>query len=137
MADLSERALSKILDSAVDTGIITLDPQGLVTTWNAGAARILGWSEDEMRGQTLDRLFLAEDLESGRLASEINDAATFGRGGQEGWRIRKDGACIWAIGEMAPIRDGDDGVIEGFLKIVRDRTDWKTAQDALEEETRT
>jgi len=137
MADLSERALSKILDSAVDTGIITLDPQGLVTTWNAGAARILGWSEDEMRGQTLDRLFLAEDLESGRLASEINDAATFGRGGQEGWRIRKDGECIWAIGEMAPIRDGDDGVIEGFLKIVRDRTDWKTAQDALEEETRT
>ena len=137
MADLSDRALSKILDSAIDTGIITLDPEGRVTSWNAGATRLLGWSEAEMRGQPLDRLFKPQDLADGRLAAEMGDAATLGRGGQEGWRIRKDGEIIWAIGEMAPIRDGDDGPLEGFVKIVRDRTDWKTVEEALQEETRT
>jgi PAS domain S-box-containing protein len=137
MADLSERALSKILDSAIDTGIIALDPEGRVVSWSAGAARVLGWSEAEMRGQPLDRLFTPEDLADGRLAAEMQDAATLGRGGQEGWRICKDGERIWAIGEMAPIRDGDDAPIEGFLKIVRDRTDWKNTEDSLQEETRT
>jgi PAS domain S-box-containing protein len=137
MADLSGNALSTILDSAIDTGIITLDPEGRVVSWNAGAARVLGWSEAEMRGQPLDRLFTPEDLADGRLAAEMRDAVTLGRGGQEGWRIRKDGECIWAIGEMAPIREDDDGPITGFLKIVRDRTSWKTAEVALQEETRT
>jgi PAS domain S-box-containing protein len=136
MPELSERALSRILDSAVDTGIITLDPQGRVTSWNAGAVRVLGWTEDDMKGQRLDRLFAEDDIQAGRLAAEMEDAVNLGRGGQEGWRIRKDGQRIWAIGEMAPIRDGD-GPCEGFVKIVRDRTDWKQAENALKDETRT
>jgi hypothetical protein len=88
-----------------------------------------------MKGQLLDRLFPEEDIQSGRLAAEIRDAETLGRGGQEGWRVRKDGERIWAVGEMAPIRDGD-GPIQGFVKVVRDRTPWKRAEDALQEETR-
>jgi PAS domain S-box-containing protein len=136
MRELSEKALSRILDSAIDTGIVTLDAEGRVQSWNAGAVRLLGWSEAEMRGQTLDRLFAPDDIHAGRLADEMRDAATLGRGGQEGWRIRKDGARIWAIGEMAPLLGADD-TPEGFVKIVRDRTDWKRAEEALQEETRT
>jgi PAS domain S-box-containing protein len=136
MLKLSERTLSKILDSAIDTGIITLDPRGRVTSWNAGAVRVLGWTEAEMMGQSLDRLFTEDDIQAGRLADEMRDAVRLGRGGQEGWRIRKDGERIWAIGEMAPVVDGD-GPLEGFVKIVRDRTDWKRAEDALQDETRT
>jgi PAS domain S-box-containing protein len=136
MLELSERTLSRILDSAIDTGIITLDLRGRVKSWNAGAVRVLGWTEAEMMGQSLDRLFAPDDIQAGRLADEMRDAATLGRGGQEGWRIRKDGERIWAIGEMAPIRDGD-GPIEGYLKILRDRTDWKRAEEALQDETRT
>jgi PAS domain S-box-containing protein len=135
MSELNTKTLSKILDSAIDTGIITLDAEGYVVAWNAGAERLLGWTEAEMKGAALDRLFDAEDIQAGRLAAEIQDATLYGRGGQEGWRIRKDGERIWAIGEMAPIREGD-GPIEGFVKIVRDRTDWKRAETALQEETR-
>ncbi|MBC9033862.1 PAS domain S-box protein [Sphingomonas sp. JC676] len=135
MIELNAKTLSAILDSAVDTGIITLDPEGDVVSWNAGAERLLGWTEAEMRGERLERLFDAEDIKAGRLAAEFEDARRTGKGGQEGWRIRKDGERIWAIGEMAPIRDGD-GPIEGFVKIVRDRTDWKRAESALHEETR-
>jgi PAS domain-containing protein len=47
MLELSDKTLSMILDSAIDTGIITLDPQGCVVSWNAGAVRLLGWTEAE------------------------------------------------------------------------------------------
>ena len=38
----------QILNSAVETGIITMDRHGIVTGWNKGATRILGWTETEM-----------------------------------------------------------------------------------------
>lgn len=107
IVESSDKTLSIILDSAIDTGIINLDPQGRVASWNAGAVRLMGWTEPEMKGEPLDRLFPEEDILAGRLVAEIHDAEILGRGGQEGWRIRKDGRRIWAVGEMAPIRDGD------------------------------
>src|SRR4051812_7726293 len=92
----------QIVQSATDTAIISIDPSGRVTSWNEGACRILGWTEAEMLGQTLERLF--ED--PGQVAQELRDAATHGRGGgTEGWRLQKGGARVWAAGEMSPIRD--------------------------------
>lgn len=130
--DLAGKTLSAILNSAIDTGIITLDRDGHILTWNAGAVRLFGWQEAEVRGRTIDFLFDEEDRARRLHAIELDDAAKLGRGGQEGWRCCKDEKRIWAIGEVSPIRN-DAGEIEGFVKIVRDRTDWKRADDALRE----
>jgi PAS domain S-box-containing protein len=122
----------QIVQSATDTAIISTDPQGKVTSWNEGARRILGWTETEMLGQSLERLF--ED--PGQIERELHDAATYGRGGgTEGWRFRKDGSRIWATGEMSPIRN-QAGEIAGFVKILRDRTAQRAAEDAAAEERR-
>ncbi len=131
--ELAHEAVVAVLDSVLDTGIITLDPEGRVRSWNTGATRLLGWTEEEMRGQSVERLFTEEDRAAGVFAAELQDAQSHGRGGQEGWRVRKDGKRIWAIGETTPIGDWR---INGFVKVVRDRTDWKKADDALREETR-
>ena len=81
----------QIVNSAVDTAIISLDRQGRITSWNVGATRLLGWSEAEMLGKTLDRVF--PPSRSDQLKREIADAITHGRGGgEEGWRLRKDGS---------------------------------------------
>ena len=133
--ELSQEALVRVFHSAVDTGFIILDADGRVQSWSAGAERLLGWTEAEMAGQTLERLFTAEDLAADHLAAEMDDAVSLGRGGQEGWRVCKDGSRLWAIGEMSPMRQ-IDGALAGFVKIVRDRTDWKQAEDARIEETR-
>lgn len=126
----------QIIDSATDTAIITTDPQGNVTSWNEGARRILGWEPAEMIGYSLDRLFTPEDLQRNITATERRDAASLGRGGgEEGWRLRKDGTRFWASGEMAPIR-GDQAEIVGFIKILRDRTAQRAAEDAIREERR-
>src|SRR5689334_2938542 len=108
----------QIVNSAVDTAVISLDRQGRITSWSAGAARLLGWTEAEMLGNTLDRIFPPG---SGQLEREVADAIAHGKGGgEEGWRVRKDGTRIWGSGEVTPILEGDE--IVGFVKILRDRT---------------
>ena len=125
----------QIVDSAVGTAIITTDLDGRVMSWNEGASRILGWSASEVLGETLERLFPAGQG-AAALQQEMSDALAVGRGGgMEGWRIRRDGSQVWAVGEMSPIRDREGAVI-GFTKILRDRTDDRAAQEAISEERR-
>jgi PAS domain S-box-containing protein len=126
----------QIVNSATDTAIISTDPKGRVTSWNEGAYRILGWRETEMLGETLECIFTAQDRARGKLASEMADAVARGRGGgEEGWRIRNDGSRFWAAGEVTPILDGPDGVA-GFIKILRDRTAQRQAEESIREERR-
>ena len=132
-AGLSPSDWRQVVDSAIDTAIITLDPHGCVTSWSAGATRILGWNEAEMTGERLDRIFLPEDRER-RVADEMRDALATGRGGgEEGWRLRKDGGRLWAAGELTPIRDARGQAI-GFVKILRDRTAQRRAEQEAAEE---
>jgi len=122
----------QIVQSATDTAIITTNQTGLVTSWNQGAYRLLGWTEEEMLGQTLDRLF--EDVS--QIEREFQDARKHGLGGgTEGWRVRKGGSRLWAVGEMTPIRNAN-GEITGFVKILRDRTRAKAAEQEAAEERR-
>jgi PAS domain S-box-containing protein len=132
---LSAEAWRQIVDSAVYTAIITTDAGGHITTWNEGARRILGWTADEMMGETLHRLF-PDDLGPAAISKEIEEALRSGRGGgEEGWRVRKGGERFWAAGELAPIRDSDDKVI-GFTKVLRDRSEQRRADEAAQEERR-
>jgi PAS domain S-box-containing protein len=120
----------QIVNGAIDTAIISTDSGGFVTSWSRGAELILGWSEEEMLGQTLDRIF----TEPGQFAREMLDAAHTGRGGgEEGWRIRKDDSRFWAAGELTPIRD-DRREVLGFIKILRDRTAQRAAEQNLRDE---
>jgi PAS domain S-box-containing protein len=123
----------KILQSAVQTGIITLDRLGRVTGWNDGASCLLGWTEREMLGHSLERIFA--DGEGHLLQAEMTDALAAGRGRHEGWRVRKDGSRFWAVGEITPLFA--DGIGQaGFVKILLDRTEQRKAELALGEETR-
>jgi PAS domain S-box-containing protein len=125
----------QIVDSAVETAIISTDLSGRVKSWNEGAHFILGWSASEMIGQTLERLFpVGEGTDA--LRREMADALATGRGGgDEGWRVHKDGSLIWAAGEMSPIFDADRNVV-GFTKILRDRSTKREAEQAIMEERR-
>ncbi|HEY2534896.1 MAG TPA: ATP-binding protein [Xanthobacteraceae bacterium] len=127
----------QIVDGATDTAIISTNRNGEVTSWNSGAERLLGWSEAEMIGCTLDRVFTPEGQQNGAFAHEMADAITKGRGGgEEGWRVRKDGSRFWAVGELAPIRTRD-GLVAGFIKILRDRTEQRQAEEEVRQDRRT
>ena len=123
------RLLEALLDSATDYAIIAMDLDGLVTSWNEGARRILGWTEEEMIGQPASVFFTLEDRQKGTPLAEMQSALDHGRGNDERWHQKKDGTCFWASGEMMPLKD-ENGTPQGFLKILRDRTDQRQAAEA-------
>jgi PAS domain S-box-containing protein len=124
----------QMVNSALDTAVISTDGQGRVTSWNRGAERLLGWTEREMVGDTFDRIFMPEDQARGLLKLEIAQAQTHGRGGgEEGWRVCKGGSRIWAAGELSPVRDESDAIV-GYVKILRDRTLQRRTEEELRDE---
>lgn len=118
----------RILESAVDFAIITLDLDGLVTSWNVGAERILGWTEEEMMGRPARIFFTEDDAAEGRPEHEMRSAREGGRGADERWHRRKDDSSFYASGEMMPLLDDEDRHV-GYLKILRDRTEQRLAAE--------
>ena len=75
---------------------ISVDPQLRVTGWNAAARDLFGWTEQEMRGQGLGRLFppeLAEEYAAGLEAVASGTAPTQGRNVPV-TGLHKDGATV-------------------------------------------
>jgi len=116
-----ERFLEAIVQSAIDYAIISLDLDGLVTSWSEGAHRVLGWTAEEMVGKPATVFFVQEDREQGVPQREMTSALSVGRGSDERWHLKKDGTTFWASGEMMALKADDETVI-GFIKILRDRT---------------
>ena len=123
-----QRFLEAVLESATDYAIIAMDLDGLVTMWNKGAEKILGWTEREICGQPASVFFTLEDRQRGIPQAEMQAALTKGFGSDERWHLRKDGSCFWASGEMMPLKD-DRGTVRGLLKILRDRTEHRQAEE--------
>ncbi|GAN50842.1 signal transduction histidine kinase [Methylobacterium sp. ME121] len=124
----SDHRSKAILESAIDYAIISMDLTGHVTSWNAGAERILGWTEAEMLGQHAHMFFTEEDTQAGQPEKEMGAALLHGRGNDERWHRRKDGSRFYALGEMMQLKD-EDGAPDGFIKILRDRTEQRLAAE--------
>jgi PAS domain S-box-containing protein len=128
----SEEKLRMILESASEYAIFTTDLAGNVTTWNTGAANILGYDEEEIIGQSATRLFTPEDVAAHKPEEEMQTALRTGRASDNRWHLKKDGSRFWATGTMMLLSDAT-GNLQGFLKIMRDRTKERLAEEALEQ----
>jgi PAS domain S-box-containing protein len=126
----SEQRFRLLVEGVRDYAIFMLDPEGRVSTWNAGAERIKGYSADEIVGRHFSRFYTPEDVESGKPDTELKTAAAQGRFEDEGWRIRKDGSRFWANVMITAVRDSG-GKLLGFSKITRDFTERKKAEESV------
>ncbi len=120
----SEARQRAIFDSASEMAIIVTDTEGRVTDWNVGAERILGWTAEEMRGQTVERIFTPEDRATGRGREEMALVLHEGHAEDVRWHMRKDGGRFYAVGDMTSLR-GVDGTHQGFVKAMSDRTEQR------------
>ena len=128
---LNEIRFRLLIDAVKDYAIISLDADGLVTSWNSGAERLKGYAADEMIGQHVSRLYRKEDIERGNLQNELRQAAAAGHVEDEGWRVRKDGSQFWAEVVTSGLRAADDELI-GFVKIDRDITARRAAEKQIQ-----
>ena len=127
----SERHFRLLVNGVTDYALYMLDPNGIVTNWNAGGLRIKGYSPEEIIGQHFSRFYSPADQAAGRPARALRLAVENGRYEEEGWRVRKDGTFFWASVMIDPIRD-DDNRLLGFAKITRDISERREAQLNLE-----
>ena len=122
--------LRLLIDSVQDYAILTLDAEGRVTQWNAGAERIKGWTAEEILGQPYARFFPPEDVAQGVPEGVLATAAREGRFQGEGWRVRKDGTRFWASVVVTALRD-PQGRLLGYGKVTRDFTERRAAEERL------
>ena len=115
-----------------DYAIYMLDPNGVVTSWNAGAQRIKGYRDDEIIGAHFSRFYTEEDRATDLPARALATSRGEGRFEAEGWRVRKDGSRFWANVVIDPVHN-PDGELIGFAKITRDLTERRDSQIALEQ----
>jgi len=127
----SSRQFQLLVGAITDYAIYMLDPEGRVTTWNAGAERIKGYTADEIIGQHFSRFYSDEDQSAGVPARMLRQAAEEGKAAAEGWRVRKDGSQFAASAVIEAIHN-DAGRLIGFAKITRDITAQREAQEMLE-----
>ncbi len=122
--------LAAIVESSTDA-IVGKDLNGVVTSWNAGAEGMFGYSAEEMVGRSITRIIPPE-----RQNEEEMTLAKIRRGERvehfETVRMRKDGGLINVSLTVSPIKDSS-GEIIGASKVARDMTDWKRAIEALRE----
>lgn len=130
-AEAAERGqLAAIVDSSVDA-IIGKDFDGIITTWNAGAEAVYGYSAEEAMGQSVSILIPDELSEE---EPELREVLSGGEKVQsfEVVRRRKDGTLIDVSISVSSIRN-DAGQIIGSATIERDITTDRANRIALEE----
>ncbi|MFL6416418.1 MAG: PAS domain S-box protein [Bryobacteraceae bacterium] len=118
-----------------DLAIITLDVAGTVSSWNRGAEKINGYTSAKILGQPHAVLFSAEDRKRGVPENELEVAKRNGSADNTRWLVRENGDVYWAEGVLTAIRDGA-GTLTGFTKIIKDGTEHKRTQEALEKSER-
>jgi len=109
-----------------------IDPQGVLTSWNAGVEQLIGYSEQEWIGRHASIIFTPEEKAAEVCESEMRLAQETGSATDIRWHRHKDGTDFFANGFMNAVRD-EQGTLIGYAKILSDETARKQLQDALTE----
>nr|WP_294522285.1 PAS domain S-box protein [uncultured Rhodopila sp.] len=128
----SEERFHQLVDGVQDYAIFMLDRHGRVASWNTGAQRIEGWSETEILGQDVSRVFPGEARDSGRPLRQLEIAAAQGSFREEAERVRKDGSRFWADVAITALHD-EKGELRGYAQVIRDISERKRASRDMAE----
>lgn len=119
--------LAAIIESS-DDAIIGKDLQGIITSWNAGAEKMFGYTPSEMIGASIRRLIpLARQTEEAKILGQIKRGESVRH--FETVRVRKDGSTVDVSVAVSAIKNRT-GKIVGASKVVRDITERKNSEEA-------
>jgi len=118
LARLHQQMIAEIQDYA----IILLDKDGTILSWNKGAEKIKGYTEQEIIGQNFRLFYMPLDREAGLPEQLIAHAIKEGRAKHIGRRLRKDGTIFWGSILITALHD-EDGEVIGFTKLTRELSD--------------
>ena len=127
-AERARAQLVAVVESS-DDAIIGMSADGIVTSWNDGAVRLLGHTDREILGQAIDRVVPPElrEAEGATLARIVRGERVEP---YDTLRVGKDGRSVPVSVRLSPILDRAGRLI-GISKIARDITERKQAEEAF------
>ncbi len=127
-AERSMREMAAIVECS-DDAIFGTTPEGVITTWNRGAERLYGYSEEEAVGSSVLNLAPPE-----RRNEVEHHGQVLNRGGSiqayQTERMRKDGTRVPLILTISPLRN-QEGQILGTSVIARDISAQRRSEEAV------
>ncbi len=128
-AEIVSQRLAAIVNSS-DDAIVGKDLNSIVTSWNAGAERIFGYSASEMIGTSIMRLIPPDHQgEESHILARIRSGVRVDP--IETVRVAKDGHLLHVSITVSPIKDSMGNVI-GASKVARDISERKRAEEKLQ-----
>lgn len=129
----NETRITKIIDSALDA-VVLINGEGMVTHWNKQATSMFGWTNEEVIGTDMSKLFIPHRHRSAHNAGMKHYHAT-GQGPVINKRIEitainKDGKEFDVELAVVPIKLSDEKTV-AFTGFIRDITEAKAAKEAL------
>jgi PAS domain S-box-containing protein len=125
----SKERFKLLIEGIKDYAIFMIDPKGYIVSWNEGAKRLKGYSEEEIIGKHFSVFFTKEEIENKRPEQVLENAKKQGVCKHEGWRLKKDGSKYYASITLTALYDPDNNQLVGFSKVVRDLTEKKQAEE--------
>ncbi|MEO5659133.1 MAG: chemotaxis protein CheB [Polaromonas sp.] len=124
-----EERLRIAAETTKDYAILTIDDEGLITTWNLGAERLYGYPAKEIVGKPFSLIFTPKDRAEGVPEQELARARKLGSSQHDRWHLCKDGSTFYCSGVVTPLK----GKVKGYAIIARDMTESR-AQEVRREE---
>ncbi|MBX9853785.1 MAG: PAS domain-containing sensor histidine kinase [Cytophagaceae bacterium] len=126
----SEERYRLLIEGVKDYAIFMLDPTGHIASWNLGAKRLKGYTENEIIGKHFSIFYPEEAKKINYPEMELRVAKEKGRFEDEGWRVKKDGSLFYANVIITALFNNNKEHI-GFSKITRDLTERKRMEEGM------
>jgi PAS domain S-box-containing protein len=123
----SEERFRLLVDGVADYAIVMLDLAGRIVSWNPGAQRIHGFTNEQAIGRGFSTFYATEESASGKPAMDLAVAVEQGRHEHDGWRVRQDGSRFWANVITTVLKD-EQGRPYGFAQVTRDVTELRSLE---------
>jgi PAS domain S-box-containing protein len=131
----SEESLRMLLHGISDYAIYRLDVNGCVASWNSGAARITGYTAEEILGRHISIFYPSVGEYEQHAQESLERAALTGRSEEEALRVRKDGSAFWANAVITCLYD-ENQKLNGYSKVMRDISARKQSDEELRKQAR-
>ena len=134
LAQATPEDYEAIIQSLKDYAVFSTDKSGTITTWSAGAVRILRYEPQEIIGRSGDILYTPEDIAARVPAKELSNSLADGKAVNERFHVKKDRSRFWGSGLVFPLYNRA-GEHTGFTKVMQNSSDADQAEANLREES--
>ncbi len=127
----AQRLVDQVLAATTGTSIIGTDSSGLISFFNLGAERLLGWTAEEVVGKIRAEAFHdPEEIAAQGFVSAREPVAPTSPTRGDYTYVRKDGSTITVSLTVSPMT-GSSGEVVGFLGVAEDVTERRRVEDLL------